>query len=162
VSGLEAPREERNSRPDTRIGTMMTGLSQTNKPRTPVRFTNARARSEGGNGPNESSPRIRVLASDPVDLEQVERQLRERLDFLGPAPRAELLHVLMLPDLERVLPSRRPPRGERVTDRPNAANCAWFSADDLGRKVNVLSRCIRRSFRHTRRGAKEGRARDHH
>ena len=31
------------------------------------------------------------------------------------------------------LPSRRPPRGERVTDRPNSANCAWFSADDLGR-----------------------------
>jgi hypothetical protein len=26
---------------------------------------------------------------------------RERLDALGPAPRAELLHVLMLPDLER-------------------------------------------------------------
>jgi hypothetical protein len=39
-----------------------------------------------------------VLASDPVDLEQVERELRERLDALGPAPRAELLHVLMLPD----------------------------------------------------------------
>lgn len=81
----------------------------------------------------QSSPTIRVLVSDPVDLEQVERQLRERLDALGPAPRAELLHVLMLPDFERVLPSRRPPRGERVTDRPNAANCAWFSADDLGR-----------------------------
>jgi hypothetical protein len=27
--------------------------------------------------------------------------LRERLDALGPALRAELLHVLMLPDLER-------------------------------------------------------------
>ena len=27
--------------------------------------------------------------------------LRERLDALGPAPRAELLHVLMLPDFER-------------------------------------------------------------
>ena len=27
---------------------------------------------------------------------------REYLDALGPAPRAELLHVLMLPDLERV------------------------------------------------------------
>ena len=26
---------------------------------------------------------------------------RERLDALGPAPRAELLHVLMLPDFER-------------------------------------------------------------
>jgi hypothetical protein len=36
-----------------------------------------------------------------VDLEQLERQLRERLDALGPAPRAELLHVLMLPDFER-------------------------------------------------------------
>jgi hypothetical protein len=42
-----------------------------------------------------------VLASDPVDLDQVERQLRQRLDALGPAPRAELLHVLMLPDFER-------------------------------------------------------------
>jgi hypothetical protein len=30
-----------------------------------------------------------------------ERGLRARLDALGPAPRAELLHVLMLPDLER-------------------------------------------------------------
>jgi hypothetical protein len=34
----------------------------------------------------------------PDDLE---RRFRERLDALGPAPRAELLHVLMLPDLER-------------------------------------------------------------
>jgi hypothetical protein len=42
-----------------------------------------------------------VLASGSVDLKQVERQLRERLDALGPAPRAELLHVLMLPDFER-------------------------------------------------------------
>ena len=32
---------------------------------------------------------------------QLERRLRERLDALGPASRAELLHVLMLPDLER-------------------------------------------------------------
>jgi hypothetical protein len=28
-------------------------------------------------------------------------RLRQRLDALGPAPRAELLHVLMLPDFER-------------------------------------------------------------
>jgi hypothetical protein len=34
----------------------------------------------------------------PDDLE---RRLQERLDALGPAPRAELLRVLMLPDLER-------------------------------------------------------------
>jgi hypothetical protein len=33
--------------------------------------------------------------------DQLERQLRSRLDALGPAPRAELLHVLMLPDFER-------------------------------------------------------------
>jgi hypothetical protein len=33
--------------------------------------------------------------------DQLELRLRERLDALGPAPRAELLHVLMLPDFER-------------------------------------------------------------
>jgi hypothetical protein len=33
--------------------------------------------------------------------DELERRLRERLDALGPAPRAELLHVLMLPDFER-------------------------------------------------------------
>ena len=42
-----------------------------------------------------------MLTSAFVDLEQLERTLRERLDALGPAPRAELLHVLMLPDLPR-------------------------------------------------------------
>jgi len=36
-----------------------------------------------------------------VDLDHDERRLRKRLDALGPAPRAELLHVLMLPDFER-------------------------------------------------------------
>ena len=34
-------------------------------------------------------------------LDQLERRPRERLDALGPAPRTELLHVLMLPDFER-------------------------------------------------------------
>ena len=33
--------------------------------------------------------------------DELECRLRERLDALGPAPRAELLHVLMLPDFER-------------------------------------------------------------
>jgi hypothetical protein len=34
--------------------------------------------------------------------DELKRRLpRERLDALGPAPRAELLHVLMLPDFER-------------------------------------------------------------
>ena len=36
-----------------------------------------------------------------VGPDELERRLQERLDALGPAPRAELLHVLMLPDLER-------------------------------------------------------------
>jgi hypothetical protein len=34
-------------------------------------------------------------------LPENERALRERLDALGPAPRAELLRVLMLPDFDR-------------------------------------------------------------
>jgi hypothetical protein len=34
-------------------------------------------------------------------LDEVERRLQERLDTLPPAARAELLHVLMLPDFER-------------------------------------------------------------
>jgi hypothetical protein len=42
-----------------------------------------------------------VLAFAPVDLEQLERVLREGLDAFGPVPRAELLHVLMLPDFNR-------------------------------------------------------------
>jgi len=33
--------------------------------------------------------------------DELERRLRERLDALPPAARAELLHVLMLPDFER-------------------------------------------------------------
>ena len=37
-----------------------------------------------------------------MNLEHVERELRQHLDALGPAPRADLLHVLMLPDFERV------------------------------------------------------------
>ena len=39
--------------------------------------------------------------SPQLRSDDVERRLRARLDALGPAPRAELLHVLMLPDLER-------------------------------------------------------------
>ena len=33
--------------------------------------------------------------------DEFERRLRQRLDAFGPAPRAELLHVLMLPDFDR-------------------------------------------------------------
>ena len=34
--------------------------------------------------------------------DELERRLRERLDAVGPVPRAELLHDLMLPDFDRV------------------------------------------------------------
>jgi hypothetical protein len=36
-----------------------------------------------------------------VRPDELERRLRKRLNALGPAPRAELLPVLMLPDFER-------------------------------------------------------------
>jgi hypothetical protein len=36
-----------------------------------------------------------------VRPDELECRLRERLDALGPARRAERLHVLMLPDFER-------------------------------------------------------------
>jgi hypothetical protein len=36
-----------------------------------------------------------------VRPDELERRLQERLDALGPARRAELLHVLTLPDFER-------------------------------------------------------------
>jgi hypothetical protein len=39
---------------------------------------------------------LRVVRPD-----ELERRPRKRLDALGPAPRAELLHVLMLPDFDR-------------------------------------------------------------
>jgi hypothetical protein len=34
-------------------------------------------------------------------LDELKKELQERLNALGPAPCAELLHVLMLPDFER-------------------------------------------------------------
>ena len=37
----------------------------------------------------------------PVTFDEMEAALRERLEALPPAARAELLHVLMLPDFER-------------------------------------------------------------
>ena len=44
---------------------------------------------------------VAVVLSRAMRPDQPEQRLRERLDALGPAPRAELLHVLMLPDFER-------------------------------------------------------------
>ena len=42
-----------------------------------------------------------MLALALVRPEELERRLRERLDALSPAQRAELLHILMLSDFER-------------------------------------------------------------
>ncbi len=53
----------------------------------------ARRGADLGVTPNDTLARMR--------LDQLERRLRKRLDAPGPAPRAELLHVLMLPDLDR-------------------------------------------------------------
>jgi hypothetical protein len=71
-----------------------------------------------------------VLGSDPVDLDQVERRLQERLDALPPL-RAELLHVLMLPDFERA---------DRIGEfwrlhRTGVGQCA----DSLGRPISIRS-----------------------
>ena len=54
----------------------------------------------GGSSPG-SRPALLPLEGDsltPVHPDELERRLRERLDALGPAPCAELLHLLMLPD----------------------------------------------------------------
>jgi hypothetical protein len=45
-------------------------------------------------------PRCRPRSLPAVRPDELEHRLRERLDALGPAPRAELLHVLMLPELD--------------------------------------------------------------
>ena len=42
-----------------------------------------------------------LKALEQLRPDELERQLRKRLDALCPAPRAELLHVLMLPDFDR-------------------------------------------------------------
>jgi hypothetical protein len=44
-----------------------------------------------------------------VRPDQLERRLQERLEAIDPAPRVELLHVLMLPDFDR-----RPNRAGRL------------------------------------------------
>jgi hypothetical protein len=58
-----------------------------------------------------------------MEISDIKVQLRRRLDALGPAPRAEFLHVLMLPDFDRADGSessggnqRRGPSGELLID----------------------------------------------
>jgi hypothetical protein len=48
--------------------------------------------------PRATVPRRSLRGMSPDELE---RRLRERLDALGPAPCAELLQMLMVPDFDR-------------------------------------------------------------
>jgi hypothetical protein len=50
---------------------------------------------------------IRLQTERDVRPDKLERRLRERLDALGPAPRAELLRFLMLPDFDAPMRSAR-------------------------------------------------------
>ena len=68
------------------------------------------------------------------DDDELERRLRARLDALGPAPRAELLHVLMLPDLERagmIGESLEMPGESRAFTEPDP-------------RASAVTRCMRR------------------
>ena len=75
----------------------------------------------------------------PMRPDELERRLLERLDALGPAPRAELLHDLMLPDFRPSRPDRRvlglpaEPVLRRVADRLRggsdaASGASWHAA----------------------------------
>jgi hypothetical protein len=74
--------------------------------------------------------------------DELERRLRANLDALGPAPRAEQLHVLMLPYLERaerigVAQARSRTQSEvRVTFRTRSsfvAACPAATTDPIAR-----------------------------
>jgi len=51
--------------------------------------------------------------------DELERRLQQRLDALGSAPRAELLHVLMPPDFDRADAIGSYWRTRRVVPSPN-------------------------------------------
>jgi hypothetical protein len=87
--------------------------------------------------------------------DELERRLRERLDALGPAPRAELLHVLTLPDFDRAdritAPTRR-------TTTPNLKK-AIPHGERTGSFVLMDSRWHPRSARRNGRTAMNGTSR---
>ena len=69
----------------------------------------------------------------------LERRLRESLDALGPAPRAELLHVPMLPGLEhaRIGESRSYPQSRAFAE-------LLIDCEEIGRSAPSLSECCGR------------------
>jgi hypothetical protein len=54
------------------------------------------------------------------ETDKLERRLRDRLVVLPPAPRAELLHVLMLPDYDRGMRSGATAGTQRPTPSPRS------------------------------------------
>ena len=72
---------------------ILTGLDR----RVGIQMSPGSVKRTRGTGPSLLGASVRS-----VDLEGVERQLHPRLDAIGPAPRAELLHVLTLPNFDRV------------------------------------------------------------
>ena len=67
--------------------------------------------------------------------DELECRLRERLDALGPAPRAELLHVLMLPDFERA--DRIGEFWSQPRTEPSSSRCSLGSASSRSTSTEV-------------------------
>jgi hypothetical protein len=63
--------------------------------------------------------------------DELERRLRKQLNALGPAPRAELLHVLILPDYERVGGTQS--YSGNPKSAPSANRCSTFGGVDAHR-----------------------------
>jgi hypothetical protein len=77
-----------------------------------------------------------------MDVGDLELQLRQRLDALGPAPRAELLHVLMLPDFERADRIGESGAIQRAALSPSCLS----TARRIGRSERCWSACCKRAI----------------
>ena len=74
--------------------------------------------------------------------DELERRLRERLEALGPAPGAELLHVLMLPDFELDPSGRTAPQTRRSPRRSPGGSPSPSSAVRDGHPQPVITAVI--------------------
>ena len=87
-----------------------------------------------------------------MNLEDVERDLRAKLDALGPVVRAELLRVLMLPDYERAGTIGAYWRSEPKTFAELLIDCeenhlrAGRHPRDAGRRSYAVLQLLRRAF----------------
>jgi WD40-like Beta Propeller Repeat len=132
-----------------------------------------RFRRSGASRFESYSPRLSRLRQifEAMRPDELDRRLRDRLDALGPAPRAQLLHVLMLPDFESgrddpdLLGQPEDPRLRRAPDRlrggpdaPGGAgrDVAGVRRLDEGNRCDVAS--CRRKRTHGNQGEPEGRS----